>query len=293
MLVRNITTALLGFIPFGFGMGTVSAQSTPLVPPRYSVVEDIPYGPGGPDQTLDLYLPDASGRQRATLIVLNSGSGNKGPLVQWFAERGYPVLFVNVRKRDPYPQPVRDAFCAVAWAHEKVASYGLDPHSLVALGHSGGAVLAAHLGTVDDPGLYLEGCAYPVPEAPWLRAVVTISGVFDYRTEEEFAQAHNAYTPRYFGGTRAERPSVWAEASPISWVDGSEPPFLIVHGSADVMVRPIQSERSATILRTAGADVEYDAVTGADHYTILSPATFELVDRFLRRILPTPGHGEG
>jgi hypothetical protein len=159
VLVRNITTALLGFIPFGFGMGTVSAQGTPLVPPRYSVVEDIPYGPGGPDQTLDLYLPDASGRQRATLIVLNSGSGNKGPLVQWFAERGYPVLFVNVRKRDPYPQPVRDAFCAVAWAHEKVASYGLDPHSLVALGHSGGAVLAAHLGTVDDPGLYLEGCA--------------------------------------------------------------------------------------------------------------------------------------
>jgi acetyl esterase/lipase len=261
------------------------AQDERVIEARYRIVEGVSYGPDTPDQTLDLYIPDDAARQFATLIVFNWGSGDKLPLVRWFAGRGHPVVFANVRRRGPYPQPVRDAFCAVAWSHEKLAGYGLDARGLVALGHSGGAVLAAHLGTVDDPGLYLQGCAWPVPKSTWLRGVVTIAGLFDYRTEEDFAPAHNSFTPRYFGGSRAERPAVWAEASPIRWVDGSEPPFLIVHGAADVMVRPFHSARAAETMKRAGVDVEYVEVPAADHNTVLNDATFRIVERFLRRRL--------
>lgn len=284
MLWGRTLVALLGLALSGSGLGAASAQDATSPAPRYRVVEGIPYGPDRPEQTLDLYLPDASEWHGVSLVVLNWGSGDKAPLVRWFAGRGYPVLFVNVHRRGPYPQPVRDAFCAVAWAHEKAADYGIDPEEMVALGHSGGAVLAAHLGTVDDPGLYLRGCAYPVPRTTWLRAVVAISGVFDYRTEEDFAAPHNAFTPRYFGGSQAEKPAVWAEASPITWVDGSEPPFFLVHGAADEMVHSAHSARSAAIMKEAGLDVEYREVPGADHTSILNPRTFEMVERFLRSI---------
>lgn len=169
---------------------------------------------------------------------------------------------------------------------------------LVALGHSGGAVLAAHLGTVDDPRLYLQSCPWPVPRTTWLRGVVTIAGIFDYRREGDFAPAHNSFTPRYFGGSQAERPAVWAEASPIDRVDGSEPPFLILHGASDEMVRPAHSARAADIMKRAGVDVEYVEIPAADHNTVLNPATFGIVERFLRRRLANGGidptvHGRG
>lgn len=284
MLWGRTLVVLFGLALSGSAIGGASAQDATPPAPRYRVVEGIPYGPDGPEQTLDLYLPDASGKQRVSLVVLNWGSGDKAPLVRWFADRGYPVLFVNVHRRGAYPQPVRDAFCAVAWAHKKVSDYGLDPDAFVALGHSGGAVLAAHLGTVDDPALHLQGCAYPVPKTTWLRGVVTISGIFDYRTEEDFAPPHNAFTPRYFGGSQAEKPAVWAEASPVTWVNGNEPPFFLAHGAADEMVHSAHSARSAAILKEAGVDVEYHEVPDADHTSILDPGTFEMVEGFLRSI---------
>jgi len=250
----------------------------------YQVTEGIQYGAGDPGQVLDLYLPPASSRKGTALVVFNHGSGDKGPLVRWFAEGGHPVLFVNVRRRMAYPFPVRDAFCAVAWAHARGRGLGVDPNNLVAVGHSGGAILAAHLGTVDDRSLYLEGCPHPDPGEAWVRGVVSIAGIFDYRTEEEFGAPHNAYTPRYFGGSKEDVPEVWAQASPGTWIDGNEPPFLLIHGTADVMVRPSQSERSLGVLREAAVDVRYVTVPGADHDSILGTAAFLAMEAFIQRL---------
>lgn len=248
------------------------------------ILRGIQYGAGNPGQVLDLHLPDLSVRREGVLMVFNHGSGDKTPLVDWFADRGYPVLFVNVRRRMAYPFPVRDAFCALAWAHARGPGLGLDPDRLVAVGHSGGAILAAHLGTVDDRGLYLEGCPHPAPAAPWVRGVVSIAGIFDYRNEEEFGPPHNAYTPRYFGGSKEDLPEVWAEASPGTWVDGTEPPFLLLHGTADDMVLPAHSERWATLLREAGVEVDYVEVVEADHDTVLAPSAFRAMEGFIEKV---------
>lgn len=260
------------------------AQETPAPAVSYQHVQGIQYGSGDPFQTVDLYLPDSARRRSTAVFVLNFGSGNKLPFVQRFAERGYPVLFVNVRRREPYPKPVEDAFCALAWAHAHAREYGFDPSRIVALGHSGGAVLAAHLGTFDERTRYLGGCASPSPRERWLLGVASIAGIFDYRTEEEFGAPHNAYTPRYFGGTRESVPAVWEEASPVTWAGRGDPPFLLVHGTTDVMVLPIQSDRSAALLRRAGVEVELVLVPGADHNGILGDAAFEAVERFLARL---------
>lgn len=264
------------------------AQETPAPAVSYQHIQGIQYGSGDPFQTVDLYLPDSARRRSTAVFVLNHGSGNKLPFVQRFAERGYPVLFVNVRRREPYPRPVEDAFCALAWAHAHAREYGFDPSRILALGHSGGAVLAAHLGTFDERARYMWGCSSPLPRERWLLGVASIAGIFDYRTEEEFGAPHNAYTPRYFGGTRESVPAAWEEASPITWAGRGDPPFLLVHGTADVMVLPIQSERSAALLRRAGVEVELVLVPGADHNGILCDATFEAVERLLARLASGP-----
>jgi acetyl esterase/lipase len=250
----------------------------------YELIQGVEYGPDASFQTVDLYLPDPARRRSTTLFIVNHGSGDKLPWARRFAERGYPVLFVNVRRREPYPEPVEDAFCALSWAHAQAGSYGFDPGRILALGHSGGAVLAAHLGTVDDRARYMEGCASPLPQERWLLGVASISGIFDYRTEEEFGSPHNAYTPRYFGGSKEGVPDVWREASPITWAGSGDPPFLLVHGTADEMVLPVQSERSAALLGQAGVEADLVLVPGADHDSILGETAFEAVESFIGRL---------
>ena len=65
------------------------------------------------------------------------------------------------------------------------------------------------------------------------------------------------------------------------------PPFHIAHGNADRFVPPGQSCQLADALRTAGVDVEFAEVPGADHMWVAAPdpeAIFDAAVRFVRRL---------
>ena len=57
------------------------------------------------------------------------------------------------------------------------------------------------------------------------------------------------------GGTYEELPEIWAQASPASWVNGNEPPFLLIHGELDQSIPPSQSQEFDEILESAGDEV--------------------------------------
>ena len=65
------------------------------------------------------------------------------------------------------------------------------------------------------------------------------------------------------------------------------PPFLLVHGTADDMVPPRQSERLAEALTAAGAPVRTDLVEGASHMfpELSDEATTEVIERSVRFLL--------
>jgi dipeptidyl aminopeptidase/acylaminoacyl peptidase len=65
-------------------------------------------------------------------------------------------------------------------------------------------------------------------------------------------------------------------------VDGSEPPFLLIHGLDDSTIEPEQSMHLAETLERAGVEVELLLLPGADHQAIInSEQSFEAVDKFL------------
>jgi acetyl esterase/lipase len=65
-------------------------------------------------------------------------------------------------------------------------------------------------------------------------------------------------------------------------VDGSEPPFLLIHGLDDSTVEPEQSKYFAETLERAGVEVELLLIPDADHGAILnSEQSFEAVEDFL------------
>ena len=51
-----------------------------------------------------------------------------------------------------------------------------------------------------------------------------------------------------------EIPDAVARANPTTHIDGSEPPFLLLHGSDDRLVSPSQTLRLHAALRAAGVD---------------------------------------
>ena len=93
------------------------------------VIEDLYYtGSNHPRQSLDLYLPD--GDRFPVVIYFHGGgivSGNKKqPFLTHLQQKGFAVISANYRLYPDasYPEFIRDAAAAVAWAYKHMAEYG-------------------------------------------------------------------------------------------------------------------------------------------------------------------------
>jgi dipeptidyl aminopeptidase/acylaminoacyl peptidase len=54
-------------------------------------------------------------------------------------------------------------------------------------------------------------------------------------------------------------------ASPVSYVDAKDPPFLLIHGTEDQVVPIAQSRLGEARLRAAGVAVQTIYIPGVDH----------------------------
>ena len=67
------------------------------------------------------------------------------------------------------------------------------------------------------------------------------------------------------GGPIRDRPDEAARANPISYVTADDPPFLVVHGDADLLVPHHQSELLVAALRKGGVRVRFVTIPGGPH----------------------------
>jgi acetyl esterase/lipase len=244
-------------------------------------------------QKLDIYRPQGLVGPFPTLFAIQGGGDNKSEIARlayYFAKRGYAVVSINHRRPPQYnyPVPVQDAFCALAWVHTNASTYGFDPARIVAVGHSAEGTLAAMLGVVDDPALFMKDCPYPLPQANRVRGVVPFSGIFDYPACVAAATAPDdlrAALTTYLSGAPDQAPDTWKQASPITWIDSQDPPFLLIHGLKDEVIAPEQSKSFAAALQQAGVNAELLLVPDADHATIIrSEQLFQAVAAFCARL---------
>jgi acetyl esterase/lipase len=266
---------------------TETLTPTPTAMP-FELSRDVPYiTDGHPKQKLDIYLPASGDGPFPTLFLIHGGGGDKRDLDHWarhFVEQGYAAVSINYRdiNQFDYPVPVQDAFCALAWTHAKADTYGFDPRRIVALGHSAGGTLTAMLGAVDDPDLFTQACPHQLPEADWIQGAILFTGIFDYARALQFSPERRSRLEDYLGGDLDQAAETWAEASATTWVDGSEPPFLLIHGLDDSTIEPEQSMYLAETLERAGVDVELLLLPDASHGAIInSEQSFEAVENFL------------
>jgi acetyl esterase/lipase len=279
---------------------TPGAIPQPRVPAGVVAHRDLAYVAGGHErQKLDLYLPREARGPRPVIVWVHGGGWQNGskaqcrPLAEGFVARGYAVASLGYRLSGHaiFPAQLEDCKAAIRWLRAHARDYGLDPAKFAAWGSSAGGHLVALLGTTGDLREFDVGAH--MNESSAVQAVVDWFGPTDFTQMDRAAplsgkQRHDSpQSPesKLIGGAISD-PALAAKvqrANPIRYVSADDPPFLIVHGSADPLVNHHQSELLHAALVAARRPVRLHTIEGAGHGTggFASPATIGLVATFL------------
>jgi len=215
----------------------------------YTRTTNLRYG-HEPRQKLDVYVPRGIGDKTASVVVFFYGgdwqSGEKGDyrfVGEALASRGFVAVLPDYRLYPDvtFPAFVEDAAKAVRWVRDNIESFGGDPHHIFLMGHSAGAHIAMLL-TLDKH--YLNDAGSDPSE---ICATAGLSGPYDFQPPPEDAAAL---------GAKPGETKVGPNVEPIHFVDGKEPPVLLIQGLKDTTVGPENAINLAAAIRAKGGYVE-------------------------------------
>lgn len=239
--------------------------------------QNIPYaGDTLKKHLLDIYLPpNAEGKLPLVVWVHGGGwisndkyadMGYMRNTVKGFIEEGYALASIDYRFATDAPMPAQmhDCYQALEYLYQHAKEYNLDKKKIVLAGFSAGGHLAILVGlSVNDKVLDF----YPDGKPTKFK----IEGVLDFygpsaldllRGKDDLQSPEGLLV----GATFSDRPDLWRAASPVTYVDKNDPPFLIVHGEQDNTVPNEQSKVLSSRLTEAGVDNELVIVPGAPHF---------------------------
>jgi acetyl esterase/lipase len=255
---RRFMSFSLAVLAAGIGASPARAQDEERA-------DGLAYG-AAPRQRLDVYAPDRHGGAGHPVVVyFYGGSWQAGQradargIGETLAMQGIVAVAPDYRvyPETIFPGFVDDAAAAVRWSRDHASEFGGDPRHVFVMGHSAGAHIAALLAT--DPR-YLA--AQGLSKAS-LNGFIGLAGPYSAipPSEPHMADIFPA--------------ALRAQALPIDFISGNEPPMLLATGTADTVVEPANSERFAEALRAHAVSVELKTYPGYGHGQIidaLSPA---------------------
>ena len=226
--------ALATVLAAGCESATFGLANRGLAPPDATAIYAPELG-----LALDVYRPhDAAAGPAPTVVFFYGGAWQRGERAQYqfigrrLAQNGMLAIVADYRTwpAATFPGFVSDGARAIAWSHAHAGEYGGDPQQLFIAGHSAGAQIAGLLGT--DPrhlgqvGLSLDQ----------IDGVIGLSGPYDFAIGGPYRKIFGA-------------PAQWPQTQAINYVDGDEPPFLLVHGRDDRVVESADSVAMSEALR--------------------------------------------
>jgi acetyl esterase/lipase len=285
----------------------------------YSVV------PGYRSLTMSLFVPTRAKGPCPIVIFVHGGGWMVDPglgesltgsdTLAKLAARGYLVARPSYRlsSEAKFPAALKDIKAAVQWLKSNAKTYNADPSRVAIWGASAGGTLAALVGTSCKVKEFDVASANQGP--PGLAAVTLdpnatscVQAVIDWYGPIDFSSMdsqslpgsmkHNAATSAestLLGCTLPECPPETLKAvNPITYVTPDDPPFLIMHGTADTGVPYQQSKELHDALQAKGVNSELVLVPGANHIFegVSKEKTQELLDRVFQFIDKSIGKGE-
>lgn len=258
--------------------------------------EDIPYAYDSlVGHRMDIYLPE-TGQASYPAVIIVYGSAFFGDdlkktafhtLGEPLLQSGFAVVAVNHRSsRDAmFPAQIQDVKAAVRSIRARGTQFQIDTSFIGITGYSSGGHLSALAGTsggvshmalgsesVDLVGEVGRNLGY----SSSVDAVVDWFGPIDFPSMDSCGSSmvHNAPdSPEsiLIGGPIQDHRERCVLANPMTYIDGHDPPFLILHGDEDPLVPHCQSAMLHEALKKAGVPSEYMLVPAAKH----GPGLFE------------------
>ena len=262
-----MTQLIFALLPFA-ALFAQQEQPPFRLPDGVRVEQNLVYSsPGGRDLHLDLFLP-TEGRGLSPAVVYIHGGGWKGGNKNAFrrqaahmATKGFAGACIEYRLSGEakYPAALQDSKAALGWMRANAAKYRIDPQRIGAAGGSAGGHLVALLGVTGD-----------------VKAVAAFNPAVDLVSFGKRApsSAGNSVA-EFLGATYAQKPELWAEATPLTHVDKNSAVFLFLHGNADTTVPYQQSLDMLNKLKAAGVEAELFTAEGAAHGFFNRPPWFE------------------
>ena len=247
-------------------------KAAPAIPPGVKYEKDIVSGKGGETELhLDIAYPEKAAKPLPCVVVIHGGGWRQGnfkqhvPQILDFAKRGFVSATIQYRlvPAARWPAQIEDVKCGVRYLRANADKYHIDPQRLGAVGFSAGAHLSMLLGTMDKQD-GLEGSGGNPDQSSKVQAVVAWFGPTDLAAKD-FPAAVNGMLHDFLDGTPDEKPANFKAASPITYVDKSDAPTLIYHGTKDILVPYNQAFLMTDKLTAAGVPGRVEMILGGNH----------------------------
>lgn len=265
-LFQKILFSITALIISGCTQVGLSVANLPVHFSDLEVKQDIAYGDED-WQKLDLYIPDKAKTEKLPVIIFfyggrwTDGSKEMYPFVgKAFAEQGYIVAIADYSKYPDvkFPLFVKDGAKAVAWVHSNAASYNGNPENIFVSGHSSGAHIGA-LVTVDERYLKAEGKNPSI-----IKGFAGLAGPYDFVPQAK--DLKDMFGP----------PEKYPEMTVTTFVDGNEPPMLLLWGAKDEAVWERNLKLLSEKIEEKKGKVETKIYPTLDHVGIISSLTWFL-----------------
>ncbi|UFH52652.1 alpha/beta hydrolase [Spirosoma sp. KNUC1025] len=253
---------------------------------------------------LDIYLPAKTGTNPPLVIWVHGGAWMLNDkyadmsymknTVRSILEKGYAFASIDYRYSTtaPFPALIQDCNQAVEFLYQNAAKYGYDRNRIALVGFSAGGHLASLLALSNNnpvPDFYVNR------KKPSFRikTVVDFYGPADFlallpRNASLADTAAADPMKTLLGASPLRRPDLAKIASPVTYIDKNDPPFLIIQGEKDESVPAYQSVLLSSWLTLAQVKNRLIIVPGAPHYGPMfdsefnQKAIFDWLDTYLK-----------
>jgi acetyl esterase/lipase len=250
---------------------------------KVEVERDLVYGKGGDkDMKLDMASPVGIKGPVPCIVCVHGGGwrtgsrqdlskpmpqlGGKKSLIELVASKGYVSVSISYRlsAEAKFPAQIEDCKAAVRWLRANAKKYNIDPDRIGAVGFSAGGHLVCLMGAAGkNDGL--EGKGGNPDQSSQVQAVVSFFGPTDFTVKNWSAFVEKQMMEPFLGASYEKDPAVYKKASPITYVNKNDPPFLFIHGTKDTLVHIEQSEKMHKKLQEVGVSSQLIRMEGLGH----------------------------
>jgi pectinesterase len=210
-------------------------------------------------------------------------------MMERIAARGFVTGLVAYRLSNEakYPAALHDCKAAIRYMRAHSAELKIDPSRIGVMGGSAGGHLTGLVAMTTGKAEF-DGDGPDREQSSAVKAAIVMAATQDLVAANK--ENTNEGAVAFFGATAAEKPELYAQASPITHVRAGVPPTIFIEGEKDTL--KIGRAEMQEKLRALGIETELHTLKDAPHpFWMSNPwcdQTVEIAVTFFKKHLGEP-----